>query len=92
MLFLTDSVSEDDKALNSSDTTISKPDSQPIVSSSIAITVDNEQQQQQLQGGNIRIAPVPSANPLQQADVPPEIVFFGEPRNPPPGELGIIYN
>jgi len=29
---------------------------------------------------------VPRKNPLQQGQVPPEIVFFGEPRNPPPGE------
>lgn len=29
---------------------------------------------------------VPKKNPLQQSIVPPEVVFFGEPRNPPPGE------
>lgn len=29
---------------------------------------------------------VPKDDPLRQTAVPPEIVFFGEPRNPPPGE------
>jgi hypothetical protein len=37
---------------------------------------------------NIPIEPVPRANPLEQGVVPPEVVFFGEPRNPPPGQLG----
>jgi hypothetical protein len=29
---------------------------------------------------------VPREDPLKQNTVPPEVVFFGEPRNPPPGE------
>lgn len=29
---------------------------------------------------------VPRDDPLRQNMVPPEVVFFGEPRNPPPGE------
>jgi hypothetical protein len=30
---------------------------------------------------------VPKADPLKQSIVPPEIVFFGEPRRPPPVEV-----
>ena len=35
---------------------------------------------------NIAVGKVPRSRPLQQAQVPPEVVFFGEPRNPPPAE------
>lgn len=43
---------------------------------------------QTVDSDNIPIEPVPRANPLEQGVVPPEVVFFGEPRNPPPGQLG----